>query len=161
MVHHKCPLFCWEHPFWLSLFDIQHSLKLGFGKLCFLWSSVIWLGIESFTSLMRSFAYVINSSPTVQNGRHFADDSFKRIFINEKCFISIRISLKFAPEGPIDNKAALVQLMAWCWTGHYLDQCWPSLPTHICNIRGRWVNSLKPCDILWHYQFLSTLVQVI
>ena len=37
--------------------------------------------------------------------------------MNEKFFILIRISLKFVPEGPIDNKAALVQGMAWRQTG--------------------------------------------
>ena len=40
----------------------------------------------------------------------FANDIFKCIFMDEK---SIRISLKFVPKGPIDNKAALVQVMAW------------------------------------------------
>ena len=30
--------------------------------------------------------------------------------------ISIRISLKFVPKGPIDNNEALVQAMAWRWT---------------------------------------------
>ena len=50
----------------------------------------------------------INSSPTGQNGRHFADDIFRCIFINEKSCILIEISLKVAPEGPIYNKAALV-----------------------------------------------------
>ena len=29
----------------------------------------------------------------------------------------IQISLKFVPNGPIDNKPALVQVMAWRWTG--------------------------------------------
>ena len=43
------------------------------------------------------------SSPPEQNGHHFADDIFKCIFMNEKFCISIRISLKFVPEGPIDN----------------------------------------------------------
>ena len=48
----------------------------------------------------------------------FADDIFKWIFVNEKFFcILIKISLKFVPKGPIDNKAALVQIMAWCRTG--------------------------------------------
>ena len=28
----------------------------------------------------------------------------------------IQISLKFVPKGPIDNKPALVQIMAWHWT---------------------------------------------
>ena len=43
-----------------------------------------------------------------QNGRHFADDIFKRIFLNENVWIPIEISLKFVPEGPINNNAALV-----------------------------------------------------
>ena len=46
----------------------------------------------------------------------FADDFFKCIFMNEKFCISIRISLKFVPNGPIDNKLPLVQVMAWHWT---------------------------------------------
>ena len=49
----------------------------------------------------------VNLSLPGQNGRHFADDIFECIFMNEKLCISIQISLKFVPEGPIDNKAAL------------------------------------------------------
>ena len=40
------------------------------------------------------------------------DDIFKSIF-NESVWISIKISLKFVPKGPIDYKSALVQVMAW------------------------------------------------
>ena len=36
-----------------------------------------------------------------------ADDIFKCIFLNEKFCIFIRISLKFAPKGPIDNDPEL------------------------------------------------------
>ena len=43
-----------------------------------------------------------------QNGRHFTDDNFNRIFVSEKFCILIKISLKFIPEGPIDNNPALV-----------------------------------------------------
>ena len=42
-----------------------------------------------------------------------ADDIFKCIFLNENVRISIKISLKCVPKGPIDNKSALVQVMAW------------------------------------------------
>ena len=52
-----------------------------------------------------------------QNGHHFPDDIFKCIFLNENVWISIRISLKFAPEVPINNKPALIQIMAWRLTG--------------------------------------------
>ena len=37
--------------------------------------------------------------------------------MNEKFCISIRISLRFVPKGPIDNKSALVQVMVCCRTG--------------------------------------------
>ena len=48
-----------------------------------------------------------------QNGRLFADDTFKRIFLNENIGISIKISLKFVPKGLINNIPALVLIMAW------------------------------------------------
>ena len=37
-----------------------------------------------------------------------ADDIFKCIFVNENDRIPIQISLKFYPDGPIDNNQALV-----------------------------------------------------
>ena len=46
-----------------------------------------------------------------------ADDIFKHIFLNENFRISIQFSLKFVPEGSIDNKPALVQVMPWRRTG--------------------------------------------
>ena len=45
------------------------------------------------------------------------DDIFKRIFLNENVRILIQISLKCVPEGSIDNKPALVQVMARYRTG--------------------------------------------
>ena len=47
-----------------------------------------------------------------------ADNIFKCIFLNENISISIQISLKFVPNGPIDNKSALVRVMAWHQPGH-------------------------------------------
>ena len=37
-----------------------------------------------------------------------ADDTFKCKFVNENILISITISLKFVPKGPINNMSALV-----------------------------------------------------
>ena len=42
-----------------------------------------------------------------QNRRHFADDVFKCIFLNENVRIAIKIS-----QGPINNFPSLVQVMA-------------------------------------------------
>ena len=46
------------------------------------------------------------------NGRRFADDTFKRIFLNQDIIISIIVSLKFGPMVRINNTPALVQVMA-------------------------------------------------
>ena len=58
----------------------------------------------------------INTLRPRHNGRHFAD-IFKRIFLNKNIGILIKISLKFVPEVPIDNKPALIKLMAWHQAG--------------------------------------------
>ena len=55
----------------------------------------------------------INLFPYEQNGRHFADDILRCIFVNEQFFILIEISPKTVPKGPIDNNWALDQTMAW------------------------------------------------
>ena len=62
---------------------------------------------------------LINTSSLRQNSRHFADDIFKCIFLNENAWISIKISLKFVPESPINNVpvTVFVQIMAWHWPG--------------------------------------------
>ena len=38
-----------------------------------------------------------------QNGRHFPEDNFKCISVNENVSILIKLSLKFVPKGPIHN----------------------------------------------------------
>ena len=69
-----------------------------------------------------------------QNGRHFADDTFKRIFMNENVRTSINISLKLVPKGLINNIPALVQIMAWRRSGDkpLSEPMMVRLPTHIC-----------------------------
>ena len=81
-----------------------------------------------------------------QNGRRFADDTFKRIFLNENARISFKISLKFVPKGPINNNPALGQIMAWRRSGDkpLSEPTMVSLPTHICVTRPQWVNTLSP-----------------
>ena len=78
-----------------------------------------------------------------QNGRRFADDTFKRSFVNENVRNFIKISLKFVPKGPINNITALIQIMAWCRAGDkpLSEPMMVKLPTHICVTRPQWVNS--------------------
>ena len=42
------------------------------------------------------------------NDRHFSDDIFKCILLNENVLILIKISLKCVPKGEINNIPALV-----------------------------------------------------
>ena len=45
----------------------------------------------------------LNLSPPGQNGRYFADDILRCIFVNERFRILIKISLIFFPKSSIDN----------------------------------------------------------
>ena len=79
----------------------------------------------------------INTLRPRQNGRHFAEDTFNRIFVNENVRISIKFSLKFVPKGPNNNIPALVQIMAWRRPGDkpLSEPVMVSLLTHICVTR--------------------------
>ena len=55
----------------------------------------------------------VNKLRPRQDDPRFSDDILKYIFFNENIWISINISLKFVPKGPINNNLALVQIMAW------------------------------------------------
>ena len=61
----------------------------------------------------RNFDYPLNLSSTGRNGPHLTDDIFKCVLMNAKSYILIRIALKFIPKCPIDDKSAMVQVMAW------------------------------------------------
>ena len=92
----------------------------------------------------------VNTLRPRENGRHFADDIFKRFFLNENVSISIKISLKFIPKGPTDNIPALVQIMAWRRLGDkpLYEPMLVSFLTHICVTRPQWV---KKGDIVLTY----------
>ena len=106
-------------------------------------------------AVKSAWSFLVNSSPSGENGPLFADDMFKRIFFNVNIWISNKISLEYIPRGLIDNMSVLVQIMAWPVQvpSHYLNQCWPSSPMHICSTRGRWVKQ-HTCKSVstWQYQ---------
>ena len=85
----------------------------------------------------------VNTLRPRQNGRYFADDIFKCIFLNENVWIPIKIWLRFVPKGPINNIPALVQIMAWRRPGDkpLSEPMMVCLTTHICVTRPQWVNS--------------------
>ena len=87
----------------------------------------------------------VNTLRPRQNGRHFPDNIFKCIFLNENVSISIKIPLKFLPKGPINNIPALVQIMAWHRSGDkpLSEPMMVSILTHICITRPQWVRAIN------------------
>ena len=115
---------------------------------------ILWLIIKnnvisrfcsSYTSPWTTDDGDINTLRPRQNGRHFADDSFKCIFLNENVWFSIKISLKFVPKGLINNIPALVQIMAWRRPGDrpLSEPMLARLLTHICVTRPQWVKPVS------------------
>ena len=82
-------------------------------------------------------SYLKTHLPMDKMAAILTDDIFKCIFLNENDKIPIQVSLKFIARCPIDNKAVLVQVMAWRRTGD------KPLPVSMLT-NGRWVNSLAP-----------------
>ena len=103
----------------------------------------------------------INTLRPRQNGCHFADATFNRIFVNENVLILIKFSLKFVPKGPINNIPALVQMMACRRSGDkpLSETVVVSLLTHICVTQPQWIN--KYTDRLWFSRPLLNVVYFI
>ena len=115
---------------------------------CFL-SNIQYAPWNLHRVVIHVIVFSINTLRPRQNGRHFPDDIFKWIFLNENVWISINISLKFVPRGRINNMPTLVQEMAWHRPGDkpLSEPMMVRLPTHICVTRPQWVNHVSICHI--------------
>ena len=102
----------------------------------------------------------LNTLRPRQNGRHFPDAIFKWIFFNENVWISINISQKFVPRGPINNIPALVQIMAWRRPGDksLSEAMMVRSTTHICVTQPQWVNVKINPHFQWSSLFLCKKV---
>ena len=100
---------------------------------------------NKYSVLYRIPPEPINTLRLKQNGRYFADDIFRYIFLNENVWILIKISLQFAPKGPINNIPALVQIMAWRRPGDkpLSEPMMVRSSTHILVTRPQWVELIS------------------
>ena len=107
-----------------------------------LFSLMIWLH-GAFMELCEPQSF-INTLRPKQNGRRFANNVFKCIFLNENVWISLKISLQFFPKVLINNIPVLVQILAWLRSGDkpLSELMMVSLLTHICVTRPQCVNSI-------------------
>ena len=99
-------------------------------------SNVLPIRLYDYWVTLKHVTFLNTLRPR-QNGRHFADDIFKCIFLNEIVWISLKISLKFVPKFRINIITALVQIMAWCRPDDkpLFGPLLFSLLTHICVTR--------------------------
>ena len=103
---------------------------------------MVLVSLTKHCNVLNHLPLQLNTLRPRQNGRHFADDIFKYIFLNENVWIPIEISLKFVPKGGINNIPVLVPIMAWRRPGDkpLSESIMVSLLTHICVTRPQWVN---------------------
>ena len=144
----------------VEFWSTNHSLRLIWSRSASFWTSIL---IPAYNIPERSTLIPdVNTLRPRQNGRNFADDIFKCIFLNENVWISIKISLKFVPKGPINNIPALVQIMAWRRPGDKpLSQpMLVSLPTHICVTRPQWVKQLCAIRYVHYAIFCSCYINI-
>ena len=106
----------------------------------------IWCSV-----LVEWLSHIVNTLRPSQNGRRFAEDTFKRIFLNENVRISIKISLKFIPKCPTNNIPALVQIMVWRRPGD-------NPLTHICVTLPQWVKNSEQMLSHDHYHLFCPSV---
>ena len=93
--------FGWNQ--WRKLHQNNISIAVPF------WS---W-GVGQYHSSWCSDEFCLTHLTLDKMAAILADDNFKCNFLNENDRILIQISLKFVTRSRIDNKPALVQVMAW------------------------------------------------
>ena len=110
-----------------------------------------WFNVMAQSSQVNFFRFMrshlsCNTLRPRQDGRYFADDVLKCIFLNENVWISLKIPLKFVRRGPINNIPALVQIMAWRRPGDkpLSEPMLVFVSTHICITQPQWVKTIIP-----------------
>ena len=74
--------------------------------------------LKSHISFVNQLQYLLNNpSPPDKMAAILQPTQSNAFWWMKTFFALIRISRKFAPKGPIDNKPAMAQLMAWGRTG--------------------------------------------
>ena len=139
----SCAISSWYNDILQDHFanKIPKQICLTFQSGCSCW----------WPDIVKCWGICIHTLRPRQNGRHFPDNIFKYIFLNEKVLILIKISLKFFPKCSINNISVLVQIMAWRWPGDkpLTEPMVVSFPTHICVTRPQWVKHIGNNPLQW------------
>ena len=137
--------------------DDQHFLYTVWsysakGRIC----STINFGCQNWpkqvSNISRKLLFSTFRLKPRQNGRHFPDDIFKCICIDENEWISMKISLKFFLMGQITNIPVLVQILARRRLGGrpLSEPMVVRLPTHVCVTRPQWIKRVTSRYVRYH-----------
>ena len=113
--------------------------------------------VYSYRTILVS---IVVSCPPEQNGRHFADDICKCIFLDEIYWFRLKFHWRLFPRVhlPIFPYWFRQWLGADHATSQYLNQCWSNSLTHICGTRGIWVNNHLIRKLAWvFYRAMRTI----
>ena len=141
----------------------------NFGDLCGLRDTKVMFGTQLKVYTERGISTLKSLVPS-RFKWNFRWVILKLILVIDCWGISCEIVLKCMP---VDDKAALVQAMAWCRqaTSHYLSQCWPRSMSPYGVTRPRWVNVWCLFDTKqkfvftiihedrWHRHLISLLIE--
>ena len=136
-MHWRCYILNRRTCNMISPTKTQRQVIKTFSCLC--WYANLYTGLELVSP---RYFYSLR-----QNCRHFPDDIFKYIILNENVRISLMIALRFVSKIRINNILALVHIGAACIgadqaTNHYLYQWW--LVDWLTFItRPQWVNRAR------------------
>ena len=157
----------------VGLYHIQESMShLGVPMTKFIFllhHDFLWISSNFYQEIheewndemkFRNFLH-LNTLRQRQNGRRFADDTSKCIFLMKMSEFRLRFHW-FVPKGPINNILALVQIMAWCRPGDKTlsEPIMVSLLMHICIFtRPQWAINilLTPKQLEMHGCVPSTV----
>ena len=109
-------IFCLLMPWWLKEPGCQQALY--------------WPNKPDYSVTRR-----VNTSSLEEDGRHFAN-IFRFNFLCENYCIFIKVSLRFVPNGLVDNKAAIglwthLYVIWPRWPPRWVNRCWEKLPVKL------------------------------
>ena len=141
----NCWYFTAQDPYFNDRMN-NNSLK---NKLYSFFKKCSWSYRLQNTHYFRSRCDELNTLKPRQNGRHFAEDTFKCVFLDKNILISINISLKCVPKGPINNIPAQIPIIAWRRPGDkpLSEPMMVSSLTYICVTRAHWIERTNPWAI--------------
>ena len=91
----------------------QNTHAVYSNRFWYIWWTNFTHSLRSNSIDTHAYLRSINTLRPRQNVRHFPDDIFKCVFMNENVWNVLHISLKFVPRVRINNIPALVQIKAW------------------------------------------------